>query len=80
MIKWPIAKILVLRRPDMNTNTNNSNSNNKSDKLRAWNWKSNRAEILLRYQRTPAVTCDRTLLLFSQSRTRGMCSVINHWP
>ena len=80
VVKWPIAKILVLQRPDLDIISSSSRSSSSQDhSLRDWDWKKNKAEILLRYQRTPAVTCDRTLLLFSQSRTRGMCSVINHW-
>lgn len=69
MVKWPIAKIVVLPRPEGDVKD-----------LATWDWPKNKYEILLRYMRTPAVTCNRTILVYSQPRTRGMCSVVEHWP
>ena len=76
MVKWPIAKVLVLYRPkDLDQN------NPKIGNLK-WDVRNpkNKAEILLRYQHTPAVIACRTMLVYSQPRTRGMCSVLDFWP
>jgi len=80
MVKWPIAKILILYRPedfkDGDTNINQNGSRKYWD-VRNTN---NKAEILLRYQHTPTVISSRTTLVYSQPRTRGMCSVLDFWP
>ena len=65
MIKWPIAKIAVIRRPD--------------EDVAKWDERKGRSEVLLRYLRTPAVTCSRTTLVYSQSRTSGMCTIVEMW-
>ena len=74
MVKWPIAKILILYRP--------SDIDNENAKNLKWDVRNtkNKAEILLRYQRTPAVISCRTMLVYAQPRTRGMCSVLDFWP
>ena len=75
IVKWPIAKILILFRPK-DLNDSNAKSNLK------WDFRNpkNKAEILLRYQHTPAVISSRSMLVYSQPRTRGMCSVLDFWP
>jgi len=75
IVKWPIAKILILFRPK-DLNDSNAKSNLK------WDFRNpkNKAEILLRYQHTPAVISSRSTLVYSQPRTRGMCSVLDFWP
>ena len=84
MVKWPIAKILILYRPD-DLKEDRSGSpapvNNKNDR-KIWDFRNtqNKAEILLRYQHTPALVSSRTTLVYSQPRTRGMCSVLDFWP
>ena len=88
MVKWPIAKVVVLFCPDDLRNDSKSNStNNSSNKLKKSNglvWdvgdSKNKTEILLRYHQTPAVISSKTLLVYSQPRTPGMCSVLNFWP
>ena len=72
MIKWPIAKIVTMFLPE--------DSKDCAPSLETWDYKAEKSEILLRYLRTPAVTCDETLLVYSQSRTRGICTVLNMWP
>ena len=72
MIKWPIAKIVVLQRP-------RAHSKGSNEELRDWDHAKHKFEILIRYMRTPAVTCNRTMLVYSQPRTKGMCSVVKHW-
>ena len=89
MVKWPIAKILILYRPnDINNDKKDAKNpkgkiefldGNKNPKWDVRNPK-NKAEILLRYQRTPAVIACRTMLVYAQPRTRGMCSVLDFWP
>ena len=82
MIKWPIAKIMILQRPrGAPTATGGARSRAKGaiEELRNWDHAKQKSEILIRYQRTPAVTCNRTMLVYSQPRTKGMCSVIKHW-
>lgn len=74
MIKWPIAKIVTMFLP------NDFTEGAPRASLEAWNYKADKSEILLRYLRTPSVTCDETLLVYSQSRTRGICTVLNMWP
>ena len=76
MVKWPIAKILILYRPN---DIDNDKEDAKNPKWDVRNPK-NKAEILLRYQRTPAVIACRTMLVYAQPRTRGMCSVLDFWP
>ena len=80
MVKWPIAKVLVLYRPDDLPGRKAVEKKLTSD----MNWDvrncKNRVEILLRYQHTPAVIASRTMLVYSQPRTRGMCSVLEFWP
>ena len=73
MIKWPIAKIMILQRP--------RGTKGAVEELRNWDHTNakQKSEILIRYHRTPAVTCNRTMLVYSQPRTKGMCSVIKHW-
>ncbi len=39
-----------------------------------------KSEMLIRYQRTPAIACTKTLLAYSLERTIGMCQVIDFWP
>ena len=63
MVKWPIAKVLVLFCPDVLRNASKINSNNntleKLKKAKALVWDvadtKNKTEILLRYHQTPAV-------------------------
>ena len=74
MSKWPIAKIVTMFLPD------DSKDGTKRNSLETWDYKAEKSEILLRYLRTPSVTCDETLLVYSQSRTRGICTVLNMWP
>jgi len=78
MVKWPIAKILILYRPE----DLKDDSNNQTTKVKSWDFRNtqNKAEILLRYQHTPALISSRTMLVYSQPRTRGMCSVLDFWP
>ena len=88
MVKWPIAKVLVLFCPDDLRNGSKINSANytpenlKKTKALAWDVGDvkNKTEILLRYHQTPAVISNRTLLVYSQPRTPGMCSILNFWP
>ena len=88
MVKWPIAKVLVLFCPDDLKNgskiklTNKTPEDSKKAKLLEWNVADtkNKTEILLRYHQTPAIIASRTLLVYSQPRTPGMCSVLNFWP
>ena len=80
MVKWPIAKILILYRPeDLKDGDTNINQNGSRKYWDVRNTK-NKAEILLRYQHTPTVISSRTTLVYSQPRTRGMCSVLDFWP
>ena len=92
VIKWPIARILILPRDD-SWNANFFDSNqlaasqshfmNKTGKQIQKSFKQSkdiRGEILLRYQHTPALGCSRSVLVFTQPRTRGMCSVLDFWP
>ena len=92
VIKWPIARILILPRDD-SWNTEYAESNqlavsqshtiNKTGKQIKQSSKQNkeiRGEILLRYQHTPALGCSRSVIVFTQPRTRGMCSVLDFWP
>ena len=92
VIKWPIARILILPRDD-SWNTEYVESNqlaasqsqaiNKTGKQIKQSFKQRkeiRGEILLRYQHTPALGCSRSVLVFTQPRTRGMCSVLDFWP
>ena len=103
VIKWPIAKILVIPRDEswtsevvednqVPTNANEMknlnlryrnatrktqpNSRAKTSKTKTEEY----GEVLLRYQHTPAVVANRTILVYTQPRTRGMCSVLNFWP
>ena len=92
VIKWPIARILIIPRdntwnPDSNTGSAAAVSKatpmlskNQKALKRDSTKKEMRGEILLRYQHTPAVGSSRTLLVFTQPRTRGMCSVLDFWP
>ena len=75
MIKWPIAKIVVLQRPRRAQSQEAKAKRELSD----WDHAKHKFEILIRYMRTPAVTCNRTMLVYSQPRTKGMCSVVRHW-
>ena len=92
VIKWPIARILILPRDD-SWNTEYVESNHlaapqsqainktgKQIKQSSKKIKEIRGEILLRYQHTPALGCSRSVLVFTQPRTRGMCSVLDFWP
>ena len=89
VIKWPIARILILPR-DQSWNSgydetyrsvaSKAQVSNKVGKTSSKPMKEIRGEILLRYQHTPAVGCSRSVLVFSQPRTRGMCSVLDFWP
>ena len=79
MIKWPIAKIMILQRAQSN---NGDRTRGAIDELRNWDHAKQKSEILIRYQRTPAVTCNRTMLVYSQpprNGEKGMCSVVRHW-
>lgn len=81
MVKWPIAKIVFLRRrPEREGAADNDDFKDHELGLANWDWSKNKSETLLRYNRTPAVTCDRSILVYSQPRTRGMCAVVNYWP
>ena len=92
VIKWPIARILILPRDDSwNTGFDDSNQpitskplaknkTGKQTKSSSKQTKEIRGEILLRYQHTPALGCSRSVLVFTQPRTRGMCSVLDFWP
>ena len=92
VIKWPIARILILPRdntwssdyertlPSVSSRTYTSSKlNNKSKKPMPTKGEV-RGEILIRYQHTPAIGSSRSLLVFTQARTRGMCSVLDFWP
>ena len=79
MIKWPIAKIMVLQRPHIPMG---SQPKGAIEQLRNWDHAKQKSEILIRYQRTPAVTCNRTMLVYSQpprNGEKGICSVIRNW-
>ena len=80
MIKWPIAKIMILQRPRPRGPIG-AQPKGAVEELRNWDHANakQKSEILIRYHRTPAVTCNRTMLVYSQPRTKGMCSVIKHW-
>ena len=92
VIKWPIARILILPRDDSwNTEYVESNQlaasqsqainkTGKQIKQSSKKIKEIRGEILLRYQHTPALGCSRSVLVFTQPRTRGMCPVLDFWP
>ena len=81
MIKWPIAKVLILYRPDDLRSDSNYKPSTTTSNLK-WDVQNgkNQAEILLRYQQTPTVISSRTFLVYSQPRTPGMCSVLDFWP
>ena len=91
VIKWPIARILILPRDqswssgydEIYTSNRKSRLSNKTGKQITQSSKQTkeiRGEILLRYQHTPALGCSRSVLVFTQPRTRGMCSVLDFWP
>ena len=93
MIKWPIARILILPRdrtwssdyegtlPSVSSKTYHASSNlNNKSKKSAPPKAEVKGEILIRYQHTPALGSSRSLLVFTQPRTRGMCSVLDFWP
>jgi len=87
MVKWPIAKVLILYRPDdLQSSDSNLNKPSKTTSKTTSNGKwdirdgKNKTEILLRYQQTPTVISSRTFLVYSQPRTPGMCSVLDFWP
>ena len=93
VIKWPIAKILIIPRdntwtPDYNESmplkTSRSQaltrSNKQGKKATSTKQELVKGEILIRYQHTPALGSSRSLLVFTQPRTRGMCSVLDFWP
>ena len=71
MVKWPIAKILILYRPE-DLKDGYDNSINLQNGTKYWDVRNtrNKAEILLRYQHTPALISSRTMLVYSQPRTR----------
>jgi len=92
VIKWPIAKILIIPRDEAwNLDGNKSTQQtyqNTSQKQKTKQQNDNKAgvsidergEILVRYQHTPSVGCTRSLLVYTQPRTRGMCTVLDFWP
>ena len=83
MVKWPIAKVLVLYRPDdLRNDSGNKPKKSTSNMSKSWDVRDgkNKTEILLRYQQTPTVISSRTFLVYSQPRTPGMCSVLDFWP
>ena len=78
MIKWPIAKIMVLQRPGQGATKGAA----AMEELMNWDHSKQKSEVLIRYQRTPAVACNRTMLVYSlppRTGEKGMCSVIRHW-
>jgi hypothetical protein len=79
MMKWPIAKVLILYRPQDLSNATLQDINTCT--VVKWDVQNtkNKAEIILRYQHTPALAASRTSLVYSQPRTRGMCSVLDFW-
>ena len=92
VIKWPIAKILIIPRDgtwnsEFETNMqtvpstvkNSSNVNHKNKSSKDTNAET-KGEILIRYQRTPAVVSNRSLLVYTLPKTRGMCCVLDFWP
>ena len=61
VIKWPIARILVVPKEELwkPPSTRNSRSSAKVDISKC-------GEVLLRYQHTPAVVASKTMLAYSQ--------------
>ena len=92
VIKWPIARILIIPKDNtwsseygkvsnsLTSETKNLTGHKKSNKSTSPTKKDVKGEILVRYQHTPALGCSRSLLVFTQPRTRGMCSVLDFWP
>ena len=92
MIKWPIARILIIPKDNtwssgfsnvstsIHSETKKMSGLKKGSKSSSTTKKDIKGEILVRYQHTPALGCSRTILVFTQPRTRGMCSVLDFWP
>ena len=81
MVKWPIAKILILYRPE-DLKDGYDNSINLQNGTKYWDVRNtrNKAEILLRYQHTPALISSRTMLVYSQPRTREYFQLLQKLP
>ena len=78
MIKWPIAKIMVLQRPARGIKKGAT----AVEELRNWDHGKQKSDILIWYKRTQAVACNGTTLVYSlppRTREKGMCYVIRHW-
>ena len=92
VIKWPIARILIIQKDStwsseyskvsksITSATQNGPGFRQANKSSSSTKKDVKGEILVRYQHTPALGCSRSLLVFTQPRTRGMCSVLDFWP
>jgi len=93
VMKWPLAIVVVMPLPSTkNVLLRNSFAEwNYGDKrseilLRCYLFCSLNSYFLIRplhgfrYNRTPAVACSRTLLVYSQQRTPGVCSILDFWP
>ena len=78
VIKWPIAKILVVPKQELwrSTNHNHKTSNGQQQSNRNQGFGpcvkvdlGKCGEVLLRYQHTPSVVASRTMLVYTQVRS-----------